>query len=344
MAIKEIGIYTLGDLGTNPLTNKTVTAEQRLKEIIEAAKLADEAGIDVFGIGEHHRLDYASSSPAVILAAIAQVTKRIRLTSATSVLSTLDPVRLFEDFATVDLLSGGRAEIMAGRGAFTESFPLFGYQTQDGDALFEEHLELLIELTKRGTLAWEGHFRPSFPEADIAPRPVQEKLPVWIGVGGSPESAIRAGKYGLGMAIAILSGHPERFLPLVDHYYQAAEDAGHARETLKIAITGHGFIRKTAEQAKAEFYPYYAHYKRQRSQKTLSRNDFENLVAPDSALFVGSPELVAEKILAQHERFANERLLVQLDIGGQPFYEVAKSIELLAIEVLPVVKKGTEKC
>lgn len=344
----EIGIYTLADIGPNPLTNETISAKERLDEIIEAAKLADEAGLDIFGVGEHHRLDYAASSPAVILATIAQVTNRIRLTSTTSVLSTLDPVRLFEDFATVDLLSNGRAEIMAGRGAFIESFPLFGYRTDDYDELFEEHLQRLMELINNEKVTWKGKFRSSFTNAEIAPRPIQEKLPVWIGVGGSAESAIRAGRFGVGMAVAILSGEPKRFQPLVEHYLQAGMNAGHEREKLQIGITGHGFIRKTTEQAKDEFYPYYANYWEYVNRKRgigvkMSRNEFDNMVTPHSALLVGSPEQVVEKVLAQYELFGNKRLLVQLDIGGQPFKEVAKSIELLATEIAPIVKRETAK-
>ncbi len=217
----EIGIYTLADIGPDPLTGETVTAKQRLDEVIQAAKLADEAGLDVFGVGEHHRLDYAVSSPAVVLAAAAQATNQIKLTSTTSVLSTLDPVRLFEDFATVDLLSNGRDEILAGRGAFIESFPLFGYHTNDYDELFTEHMDLLIKLNKNEVVTWSGNFRPPLRNAEISPRPVHGEIPIWIGVGGTPESAERAGRFGVGMALAILGGDPRRFKPLVDMYRQA---------------------------------------------------------------------------------------------------------------------------
>jgi len=344
----EIGIYTLADIGPDPLTGKTITAKERVKEMIQAAKLADEAGLDVFGIGEHHRLDYASSSPAVILAAIAQGTKQIRLTSTTSVLSTLDPVRLFEDFATLDLLSDGRAEILAGRGAFIESFPLFGYSTNDYDELFEEHMDLLLKLTQSETVTWSGRFRSSLRNAEIAPRPVQENLPVWIGVGGTPESAVRAGKFGVGMALAILGGHPKRFKPLVDLYRQAGIEAGHNPQDLKIGVTGHAYLAETTQQAKDEFYPYYSNYweyvNRQRGMGTrMSRNDFEHMASPDTALFVGSPQQVVEKILTQYELFGHKRFLAQLDIGGQPFENVAKGIELLATEVAPIVRREISK-
>lgn len=344
----EIGVYTLADIGPDPLTGKTIAAKERVKEIIQAAKLADEAGLDVFGIGEHHRLDYASSSPAVILAAIAQGTKQIRLTSTTSVLSTLDPVRLFEDFSTLDLLSDGRAEILAGRGAFIESFPLFGYSTNDYDELFEEHMDLLIKLTRSETVTWSGKFRSSLRNAEIAPRPVQENLPVWIGVGGTPESAVRAGKFGVGMALAILGGHPKRFKPLVDLYRQAGIEAGHNPQDLKVGVTGHAYLAETTQQAKDEFYPYYSNYweyvNRQRGMGTrMSRNDFEHMASPDTALFVGSPQQVAEKILTQYELFGHKRFLAQLDIGGQPFKNVAKGIELLATKVAPIVRRETSK-
>ncbi|WML57439.1 LLM class flavin-dependent oxidoreductase [Neobacillus sp. PS2-9] len=344
----EIGIYTLADIGPDPLTGKTIGVKERVNEIVQAAKLADEAGLDVFGVGEHHRLDYASSSPAVLLAAIAQVTKQIRLTSTTSVLSTLDPVRLFEDFATLDLLSDGRAEILAGRGAFIESFPLFGYSTNDYDELFEEHMDLLLRLTQNETVTWSGKFRSSLRNAEIAPRPVQENLPIWIGVGGTPKSAVRAGRFGVGMALAILGGHPSRFKPLVDLYRQAGIDAGHSPEMLKIGVTGHAYIAKTTQQAKDEFYPYYSNYweyvNRQRGMGTrMSRNDFEHMASPETALFVGSPQQIIEKILQQYELFGHHRFLAQLDIGGQPFKNVAKGIEMLATEIAPIVRRETSK-
>ncbi|MFC5603671.1 LLM class flavin-dependent oxidoreductase [Sporosarcina koreensis] len=331
----------------NPFTGKTSSAGQRVKEIIEAAKLADEAGLDIFGVGEHHRLDYAISSPPVVLASIAQITKRIKLTSATTVLSTVDPVRLFEDFATLDLLSDGRAEIIAGRGAFVESFPLFGYDTNDYDALFSENIELFLKLNKNERMTWEGRFRSPLRNAEIAPRPLQKELPIWIGVGGTPSSAVRAGKLGVGMALAILGGDPERFKPLVDLYRQTGIEAGHGVEELKVGVTGHGYLSETTQQAKDEFYPYYSNYwptvNRQRGMVSgrISYSEFEQLTAPDTALFVGSPQQIVEKILRQYELFGHQRFMAQLDIGGVPFEKVAKSIELLATEVAPIVRKAT---
>lgn len=344
----EIGVYTFGDLGPNPHTGETISASQRLKEVIELAKIADEAGLDIFGVGEHHRLDYTISSPAVVLSAIAQATKRIKLTSATSVLSTLDPVRLFEDFATLDQISDGRAEIIAGRGAFVESFPLFGYELDDYDALFEEKVKLLQQLNQEEIVTWQGQFRSALSGAMIAPRPVQDEVPIWIGVGGTPESAVRAGRLGTGMALAILGGDPIRFKPLVDLYRQAGAKAGHSPEKLSVGVTGHTYISKDSQQAKDEFYPYYSNYwsyvNRQRGMGTrISRSDFEHMASPETALFVGSPQQIIEKILTQYELYGHQRFVAQLDIGGQPFSTVVKGLELLATEVAPVIRREISK-
>ncbi|MFC7366614.1 MULTISPECIES: LLM class flavin-dependent oxidoreductase [Bhargavaea] len=341
----EIGIYTLGDIVRDPHTGKTLSAGQRLKEIIDAAKLADRLGLDVFGVGEHHRLDYAVSAPPVVLAAVAQATEQIRLTSTTTVLSTVDPVRLFEDFATLDLLSDGRAEVMAGRGAFIESFPLFGFDTADYDALFEENAELFSVLNENEVVDWSGSFRSPLRNAEIAPRPVQPEIPFWIGVGGTPESAVRAGRLGAGMALAILGGPLGRFKPFADLYRQAGAAAGHDPDSLRVGVTGHGFLAEDGETARDTFYPYYSGYwaevNRQRGMAfRMSREDFDQVTGPDHALFVGSAEEVTEKILRQHELFGHTRFLAQLDIGGQLYEQVARSIELLATEVAPAVRKA----
>jgi probable LLM family oxidoreductase len=344
----EIGIYTLADIGPDPHTGKSVSAQQRIKEMIEAAKLAEEAGLDVFGVGEHHRLDYAVSATPVVLAAIAQVTKRIKLTSATTVLSTVDPVRLFEDFATLDLVSDGRAEIIAGRGAFVESFPLFGFDTNDYDELFSEHLDLFLKLNENEKITWDGQFRSPLRNAEISPRPVQKQLPIWVGVGGTLESAARAGRLGVGMAIAMLGGDPLRFMPLVEAYQSAGIKAGHEHQDLKMCVTGHGYISKTTQQAKDEYYPYYSNYwsyvNRQRGMGfRMTRADYEQMSGPDTALFVGSPQQIVEKILRQYELFGHKRFIAQIDIGGLPFHKVAEGIELLATEVAPIVRKETSK-
>lgn len=344
----ELGIYTLGDIVTDCHTGQRISPQQRLQEVIAAARLADGAGLDVFGVGEHHRLDFVISSMPVVLAAIAQVTKRIKLTSATTVLSTADPVRVFEDFATLDLLSGGRAEIINGRGAFLESFPLFGYDLDDYKKLFAENLELLLELNQHEVMNWKGTFRAPLNNAEIAPRPLQPKLPLWVGIGGSAESAEQAGRLGMGMAIAILSGSPEPFQNLAGTYRRSGAEAGHAAEDLKIAITSHGYIAKTSQQALDEYYPYYYSYRnaispRPGQEYRVSRSDFGRFVSPVNTLAVGSPQQIIEKILYQYELFGHNRFMTQLDIGGLPYSKVATAIELLATEVAPVVRREIAK-
>ncbi|WEG12935.1 LLM class flavin-dependent oxidoreductase [Pullulanibacillus sp. KACC 23026] len=344
----EIGIYSLADLSPNPHTGKAISADQRLEELIQAAKLADEAGLDVFGLGEHHRLDYAISTPVVALSAISQVTKQIKLTSATTVLNTVDPVRLFEEFATLDILSKGRAEIIAGRGAFGEAFSLFGYDRSHYDQLFEEHLDLLQKLNTSKKVTWSGRYRTPLHDAEIAPRPAQKKIPIWVGVGGTLESASRAGRYGAGLAMGILLGDWQRFKALADLYRQAGQQAGYSPTELQVGVTGHAFIGKTTQQALDEYYPYHANYwmtlNQQLGKPTTPaiRDEFNFQASPDQALFVGSPQQVTEKILRQYEAFGHRRFLAQIDIGGMPFKTVAKNIELLATEVAPAVRKATQ--
>ncbi|KXZ15161.1 luciferase [Bacillus nakamurai] len=345
----EIGIYSLADLYPDPLTGKTIGAKQRTEEIIKAAKLADEAGLDVFGIGEHHRLDYAVSSPPVILSAISQITKKIKLTSATTVLSTVDPVRLFEDFATLDLISNGRAEIIAGRGAFLDSFPLFGYDENNSKELFAEHIELFLKLNNKESVTWNGRYRPPLKAVEISPRPVQQKIPVWLGVSGTPESAERAGSLGTGLALAILDGDPNLYKPLVDRYRESAAQTGHPLENLKVAVTGHAFISKTNQQAIEEFYPYHSNYWYHLNcyrgvSVPITRAGFERASSKETALFVGSPQQIIEKIMRQYELFGHQRFIAQIDIGGMPFEKVAENIERLATEVAPVIRKETRKC
>lgn len=339
----EFGLYTFGDLSNQP-GEDPANARQRLTDIVNAAKLAEDAGLDVFGVGEHHTLEFAVSSPAVVLAAIAQATDRIRLTSATTVLSTIDPVRLFEDFATLDLLSGGRAEIIAGRGAFVDSFPLFGYDLNDYHRLFAEKIDLLQKLGRTKQATWSGQFRSSLNGLDIAPRPVQKELPVWIGVGGTPESAVNAGRLGLGMNLALLGGTPERAKPLVDLYRQAGREAGHDPARIRVAVSSHGYVANTTQEAMDGFYPYYSNYMYQFLSKRagsgrLSRTDFKSLAHPRSAMAVGSPQQVIEKILHQRELFGHNRFLMQVDVGGMPFSKVAGVIELLGSQVAPVVRR-----
>jgi alkanesulfonate monooxygenase SsuD/methylene tetrahydromethanopterin reductase-like flavin-dependent oxidoreductase (luciferase family) len=345
----EIGIYSLADLYPDPQTGETISAKQRIEEIIKAAKMADEAGLDVFGVGEHHRLDYAVSSPPVILSAISQITKRIKLTSATTVLSTVDPVRLFEDFSTLDLISNGRAEIMVGRGAFLDSFPLFGYDLKKYEELFEEHIELLQELNTKELVTWNGHYRPSLKDVEISPRPVQQEIPVWLGVSRTLASAERAGSLGTGLALAILGGDPSFYKPLVDRYRESAVKTGYSLKNLKVAVTGHAYISKTNQQATEEFYPYHSNYwyhinRHHGISVALTRADFERASGKETALFVGSSQQIIEKIMRQYELFGHQRFIAQMDIGGMPFKNVAENIQRLATEVAPVIRKETRKC
>ncbi|MEC0226432.1 LLM class flavin-dependent oxidoreductase [Paenibacillus alba] len=335
----EFGIYTLADLRSDPYTGIRISARQRLNEIIQAAKMADEAGLDVFGVGEHHRLDYAVSSPQMVLSSISQVTKRIKLTSAATIFNTVDPVRLFEDFATLDLLSNGRAEIMAGRGAYIESFPLFGYNLDNCDDLFEENIHLFRELSAHERVTWTGRFRSEFLDAEISPRPLQKNIPLWIGVQESLESAARAGRFGTGLALVVFDGDPIRFKPLVDRYRQSAYEAGHAPADLKVGVTGHVYIAETTQKAREEFYPYHISY----WENDISRADFERLSGEETALFVGSSQQIIEKILRQYELFGHQRFMAQMDMGGMPFKKVAENIERLATEIAPAVRKAIQK-
>lgn len=344
----ELGVYSLADIGVNPATGERATIKQRLDDIVAAAKIADEAGLDVFGVGEHHRHDYAISSPAVVLAAIAQATRRIKLTSTTTVLNTTDPVKLFEDFATLDLISNGRAEMMVGRGAFAESFPLFGYDPKLSDELFEEHLDLLMQLNQNPTITWQGKHRSSLYQAQISPRPMQQQLPISVGVGASMESAKRAGRYGANLSLAVLSGHPANFEPYVQEYYAEAIANGHSAQKLNVTVTGHMFLAESDELALRQFYPYYTNYwnyvNRQRGfNTTISEVQYREMLQPDSAILVGSPELVIEKILQQYELYGHTRLLAQIDIGGLPFKYVARNIEWFATRVAPIVRREINK-
>lgn len=340
----ELGVMTLSDLVPDPHTGIAVSARQRLHEIVDAARIADAAGLDTFAVGEHHREDFAVSAVPVVLAAIAQVTQRVRLVSSVTILGTSDPVRVFEDFATVDLLSDGRAEIIAGRGAFIESFALFGYDLHAYDELFSENLDLLLQLNRSPRITWQGRFRTPLENAAIAPRPVQPEIPVWVGVGGTPESAARAGRFGLPMTIGIIGGDSARFKPLVELYHRAGTSAGHDTASLKVAVTSYVHINKDSQKARDEFYPYLAQYfatiARDRGRGwQVSRSDFDYLVTLPGAYFVGSPQEIVDKIMYQREMFDHQRFMGQMDIGGQPFDMVAATIELFANDVAPVVRR-----
>jgi probable LLM family oxidoreductase len=340
----ELGLYTFAELRPDPRSGHAVTPAQRLRDLMEEIALADEAGLDVFGIGEHHRPDFAVSAPAVVLAAAAERTKRIRLTSAVTVLGSDDPVRVFQQFATLDLLSGGRAEIMAGRGSFIESFPLFGYDLADYDDLFAEKLDLLLKLRASERVAWSGAHRPTLADLGVYPRPIQAELPIWIAVGGTPASAARAGALGLPMALAIIGGLPERFRPFVELYRQSGRRAGREAARLIVGINSHGYIAETSQQAADEYYPAYAATMnaigRERGWPPHSRADFDASCALRGANFVGSPQQIVDKILFQHELFAHERFLLQITVGTLPHRQVMRAIELLAVEVAPHVRKA----
>ena len=338
----ELGIYSFVERTPDPETGETVSPSERMRRVVEEIELADRVGLDVFGIGEHHRPDYVSSAPAVVLAAAASRTERIRLSSAVTVLSSDDPVRVFQDFASLDLLSQGRAEIMVGRGSFTESFPLFGYRLEDYDELFDEKLRLLLELRGNGPVTWSGRFRPPLSQASVYPRPVQDPLPVWVAVGGNPPSVVRAASLGLPMALAIIGGRPAQFAPLADHYRQAARRAGHDPATLPISINSHGWIAEDSRRAADESYEAVAHTMnrigRERGWPPFTRGQYEAQRQPDGAWFVGSPDEVATKILAQHDLFGHDRFLLQLTVGTMPHDKVLRAIELLGTEVAPIVR------
>ncbi|HSG07171.1 MAG TPA: LLM class flavin-dependent oxidoreductase [Longimicrobiales bacterium] len=341
----EIGVYTFAETPLDPATGRQLGAGERIRDLLEEIELADQVGLDVFGVGEHHRPDYAVSSPAVVLAAAAARTRHIRLTSAVSVLSSDDPVRVFQDFALLDLISGGRAEIMAGRGSFIESFPLFGQDLKDYDELFGEKLGLLLRLREDERITWSGRHRPAIEDRAVYPRPVQEPLPVWIAVGGTPQSVVRAGTLGLPMALAIIGGLPERFVPMVDLYREAAARAGHDPAALPVSINAHGFLADDARSAGDMAFPPFAETMsrigRERGWPPTTRRAFDADCGPRGALFVGGPQEVIDKILFQHEIFRHQRFLVQLTVGPMAHADVMRAIELLGTEVAPVVRKAT---
>lgn len=339
----EIGISTFVETTPDPNTGEVISHAQRLREVVEEIILADQVGLDVFGVGEHHRKDYAASSPAVLLAAAATQTKRIRLTSAVTVLSSDDPVRVYQDFATLDGLSNGRAEIMAGRGSFIESFPLFGYDLNDYEELFEEKLQLLLELCNSERVTWSGKHRPAINNLGVYPRPVQEPLPVWIGSGGNTESVIRAGLLGLPLVLAIIGGRPKQFAPLVQLYKKAAAQAGHDVSMLPVASHSHGFVGESTEQAADKFFPSTQYAMnvigRERGWGHYSRGSFDMARSLEGALYVGDSDTVAEKIIYLRKNVGITRFMLHCPLGTMPHDEVMRSIELLGTEVAPKVRE-----
>ncbi|WP_029076347.1 LLM class flavin-dependent oxidoreductase [Kaistia adipata] len=340
----EFGIYTFGDNTPDPATGVRLDPAERVRNLLEEIELADQVGLDVFGLGEHHRPDYLVSAPDVVLAAGAARTKSIRLTSAVTVLSSDDPVRVFQRFSTLDLISNGRAEIMAGRGSFIESFPLFGFDLADYDALFAENLELLLRIRDSERVRWAGGHRAAIQDLGVYPRPVQQPLPVWIAVGGTPQSVVRAGMLGLPLAIAIIGGNPAHFQPLVELYHRAGKEAGVDPAGLRVGINSHGFIAENSQDAADIAFPPFAAVMtklgQERGWPPTTRGQFEAQRRLNGALFVGSPSEVAEKILYQHELFDHDRFLIQFSVGTLPHDKTMKSIELFGTKVVPEVRKA----
>jgi probable LLM family oxidoreductase len=340
----QIGIDSFAAAISDPATGLTLSPVQRMQHLLEEIELADQVGLDVFGIGEHHRAEFLDSAPAVILAAAAARTNRIRLTSAVTVLSAADPVRVFQEFATLDLISNGRAEIVAGRGSFTESYPLFGLRLEDYDSLFAEKLDLLLTIRANTHVQWSGKFRPPLTGQAIFPRPIQDPLPIWIGVGGTPASFVRAGTLGLPLMVAIIGGQPARFLPLIDLYRDAGRRAGHSAEKLKVGLHSIGFLGETTEEAADDFFPGYAHtfteIGKERGWPPTTRARFDAERGPTGALLIGDAETVAEKIIYVNEALEGiSRLTFQMGVSTLPHPKMMRAIEILGTRVAPLVRK-----
>lgn len=343
----ELGISMFGDLRVDPITNKFQPAQQRLGEIIEEIKLMDELGLDYFGIGEHHRPDFAVSSPEILLAAAAVVTKNIKLGSAVSVLSSADPVKLYQNFAMVDLLSNGRAELMAGRGSFIESFPLFGNNLNDYNELFTEKLDLLLKINKEESITWKGRFRPELVNQQVLPRAVDNNLPIWIAVGGTPESVIRAGQLGLPLMIAIIGGSPSQFKPLFNLYREEYQKAGHDMAKFQVGIHAHAFFGEDGDQVAADYYPLYAaqmdRIGKSRGWSPYTKYQFDYGRKRDGALFVGDAEAAIDKILYAQEMFGLTRFAAHMDVGAPAHKDMMKSIEIFGTRIAPKVREALKK-
>jgi alkanesulfonate monooxygenase SsuD/methylene tetrahydromethanopterin reductase-like flavin-dependent oxidoreductase (luciferase family) len=330
----ELGLYTFGDRVADPKTGRTPSAHERMRDMLAMAKLADEAGLDILGVGEHHALRYVNSATATIIAAMATITKRIRFTSASTSISTADPVRTFQEFATADLASDGRVEIVFGRGAFTDNFPLFGLSLDDYDALFVEKVALFAELNAHERVTSSGQFRPALHDAEVAPRPAQAKLPVWIGAG-SPDSVVRAALLGYPLAIPVLGGSLGGYTRIVALYRHAWEQSGRPRDEARVAMFSHLHVTETAKETRDDFFPYYSAYLEPLFKGPMPRPTYHQMLAPEGSLVGGSVDEVVDKILAHHEALGMCRYLGQIDIGGQSFSDVAKGIELFATRVAP---------
>jgi alkanesulfonate monooxygenase SsuD/methylene tetrahydromethanopterin reductase-like flavin-dependent oxidoreductase (luciferase family) len=337
----EFGLYTLGDHIPNPHTGERISAEQRIHEIIDLAKLAEQAGLDFFSVGESHQEYFATQAHSVVLAAIAQATSKIKISSSSTIISTSDPVRVYEDFATIDLISKGRAEIIAGRASRIGLFDLLGYNVRDYEELFEEKFELLLKISQEEVVNWSGQFRAPLNNAKVIPRPQNGSMPIWRAVGGPPASAIKAGNAGVPMMLAALGGPATSFKYSIDAYREAADRSGFDSATLPVATAGFFYTAETTQQALKESYPHMnkglelingqGYPKQQFAQGTDTRN----------VMNIGSPQQIIEKILYQHELFGHQRYIAQMDFGGVPFELLAKNIELIGTEILPAIKKYT---
>jgi len=336
----ELGIYSFGEVVANPAGTSATTLHERFRQVLELADLADAGGLDAISLGEHHRSDFSMSAPEIVLAAIAGRTKRLRLSSGVTVLSSQDPVRVFEQFATLDHVSEGRAEIIAGRGAFTESFPLFGFDLHDYDALFDEKLQLLLQIRDEETVTWSGRFRSALDDVRISPRPLQTPLPIWVAIGGTPASAVRAGLLGLPMMMGFFAG-PEQFVSRVDLYHRAAAQAGHDPASLRLGASGHFYVGKTSQAARDEFYPYYSRYFQQ-GGAPFAANGFPRAAYDawiENSLPVGSPQQVIDAIMLRVELLGIDRFMAQIDVGNLPWSMTLESLELYMTEVAPVIRK-----
>ena len=338
----EFGISTFGEITPDKTSGNAHNAHKRIQELLQEAKLAEDIELDVFALGEHHREDYVISSPEIVLAAAASITKKIKFISAVTVLSSADPVRVFQQYATLDLISNGRAEIMAGRGSFIESFPLFGYNLQDYDELFIEKLDLLLNINQHEIVAWKGKHRTEINNLGVYPRPLQQQLPIWIAVGGTPASVIRAGSLNLPLTIAILGGSPHQFTQLTNLYRKAAQQAGHNINQLKLCINEHLYISNSDNEARNEFWPVYEKIMnkigKERGWSKMQKEHFDTLCEPDGPLLVGSPETVISKLIYQYKLFKNTRFLAQIITGNIAHEKIMQSIKLFGEEVVPAVK------
>ena len=340
----QIGIDSFVATNADPVSGLAPSPVQRISDLLEEIALADQVGLDVFGIGEHHRGEFLDSAPTVLLAAAAARTKRIRLTSAVTVLSAADPVRVFQEFATLDLVSQGRAEMIVGRGSFVEAFPLFGLALDDYNELFTEKLDLLLKLRENTNVQWSGQHRPALTGQGVYPRPLQNPLPIWLGVGGTPESFARAGTLGLPLMVAIIGGQPHRFKPLIDLYRQAGAAAGHAPEKLRVGLHCLGYVADTTAQAADEFFPGYAkaftEIGKERGWPPTTRAQYDALLGPTGALHVGNAEAVVEKILRQHQALGGiDRFSFQMSVASLPHRQLMHAIELLGTKVAPLLRR-----